>query len=118
MAQEHCRVRYSYNASGDRVSRDWHCWTGDLEPPPKMNSIANTQMGVRPNPANEELHISLPEEFATGKLELLNSYGALVAQQAVQGTLSILDVRALPAGAYFLRFQHGSEWIITSCIIE
>jgi hypothetical protein len=83
-----------------------------------VGEVATRFLRVWPNPAREELRINLPEGCTNGRIELFNSLGSLVASETAQGSVKVLDVRALPAGTYFLRFQHGSEWIIASCIIE
>ncbi|MBK8498201.1 MAG: T9SS type A sorting domain-containing protein [Flavobacteriales bacterium] len=121
IAQDHCKVRYSYNAAGDRIKRDWYCWTPGEEEPPlvtKSATIAEVELGVMPNPASEELFVTVPEEYAAGSLDLVSSTGSVVATMRVQGVRNVFDVRALRAGTYFLRFQHGNEWIITPCVIE
>lgn len=119
-AQNHCKVRYTYNASGDRVQRDWHCWEpGGGDPGEnKALALAEVRVGVRPNPASDELFVTLPEGTSSGSLALVNAMGGIVISQAVRGALNVLDVRGLAKGSYFLRYQQGGESIVTPIMIE
>lgn len=124
--QEHCRVRYQYNASGDRIQRDWHCWTpGDEENDPdnweykSRNVLAVVHMQVAPNPANDRFIISLPVDAPTeGMFELMNTLGEVLLSQRSTGTQTAIDVSSIPNGAYFIRYNSGHESIISSCVVQ
>ncbi|TXI82714.1 MAG: T9SS type A sorting domain-containing protein [Flavobacteriales bacterium] len=124
-AQEHCRVRYLYNASGDRTQRDWHCWIpGDLENEPEgwayknRNVLAAIHMEVAPNPSSDRFNVVLPGDAPSGTLSLVNALGAVLFSQNVAGTRASIEVGDIPNGAYYIRFSSGSESIISSCVVQ
>lgn len=124
--ENHCKVRYGYNVTGDRIKRDWYCWVPghdeekepDAEPKNRSSSIEEMQLNVMPNPASDQLQISVPEEFASGTMDLITSTGSIVATQRVTGTITVIDVNSLPSGQYFVRFTRNDERLIAPCIID
>lgn len=124
-AQEHCRVRYQYNASGDRTQRDWHCWTpGDEENEPenweykRIGVLEATHMQVTPNPANERFMVVVPGKDANGSLQLINALGEVILTQSASGATSSIEVSDLPNGTYFIRYSIGQESIISACVVQ
>lgn len=124
-AQEHCRVRYQYNASGDRIQRDWHCWTpGDEENEPenweykRIGVLEATHMQVTPNPANDRFTVVVPGNDANGSFELINALGEVILTQPANGSISSIEVSDLPNGTYFIRYALGQESIISACVVQ
>jgi hypothetical protein len=59
---------------------------------------------VWPQPARAQVHVRLPEAFATAALQLADVNGRLVAQWEASGSAEqTLDVQGFPAGLFFLR---------------
>ncbi|WNJ17985.1 T9SS type A sorting domain-containing protein [Pontibacter sp. G13] len=72
----------------------------------------NEGIEVFPNPADQEISISIPESMGTHwTYQLLNMTGQLVDTQPSDGSGDVirLDVSTLPAGIYLLRLTHG-DW--------
>ena len=59
---------------------------------------------VAPNPFTAQLRIENPEGIAV-RYELVTLTGNVVRAGAVEGTETIVDTEALPAGLYFVRFR-------------
>lgn len=122
VGQDHCRVRYQYNSSGDRIQRDWYCGvphepdTDDLD---KSKGVLETvHMQVSPNPATDHFLVALPSDALGGIVQLVNGAGAVVAVQRTDGPLIRIDVAALPDGPYFIRYSLGTESIVSSCVVQ
>lgn len=126
VGQDHCRVRYQHNASGDRIQRDWYCWIpgGENEEhdenggPKSRRVLENVHMTVSPNPASDRFQVSFTDGDVVGSLELISATGATAQTQSVLASPLFIDVRDVPNGAYFLRFTNGQERIISSCIVQ
>ncbi|MFZ1687018.1 MAG: T9SS type A sorting domain-containing protein [Flavobacteriales bacterium] len=125
-AQNHCKVRYLYSNTGDRIQRDWYCWDPhvitekeeDAEPKVLASSMEELHLQVAPNPASEQLSIMVPSEFASGTIDLLSPTGALMATTTVTSTRTTFDVSNFSSGHYFIRFVRGDETIISPCIVQ
>ncbi len=62
-------------------------------------------MHVWPQPARGQVHVRLPEGFATTTLQLADINGRFVAQWEALGSAEhTLDLQGFPAGLYFLRW--------------
>lgn len=125
VAQNHCKVRYTYNASGDRIQRDRYCWTPGhedkeevLEDKSLASALEEVHLTVVPNPAATSIAILLPDAALGGTLELLSTTGALLATIEATTSQQEMDVSALNAGHYLLRLTKGDEMIITSFVVE
>ncbi len=70
-----------------------------------INQITNiTHLKVYPNPANNQLSISLPESTNSTKIEIYDMLGNKVIEQKTNATpLANIDVANLSEGNYFLR---------------
>lgn len=76
-------------------------YEGALEIPTGIKPVAETNMLVYPNPANNLLYIQLPQAAANGAMAIIyNSTGATLITQPVTGTLSAINTETLPAGLY------------------
>ena len=125
-AQTHCKIRYLYNGTGDRIQRDWYCWTPGENEDKDYSEEEDTSEGlleevhltVVPNPADQELYASVPETFAKGTLEVITTTGSIVASGRITGTRTVLNVASIPAGLYFVRLKQGQESILTQISIQ
>lgn len=115
---QECKIKYSYDLSGNRTQRTWYCHTpGDPEDK-RLDQLENVEMAIWPNPTTEELNVSIPEEFANGVVELVTTSGSVVATQNVSSSITLFDVKMLQAGQYFVRYMRGNETLITTFIKE
>jgi hypothetical protein len=62
---------------------------------------------IQPNPANEELYITL-EEGVQGNITLVSVTGSVVYTGAVQSGIQGIDTRALDSGIYFVSINNGA----------
>jgi hypothetical protein len=62
--------------------------------------LLQEQLHLYPNPANEEVTITLPESGAEARLRVFDSAGRLAIETTVTGGSVMLDLRPLPAGIY------------------
>ena len=126
-AQQLCRVRYQYNASGDRIQRDWYCSIPGDEVPEedehrtdgkRRAGLEAVHMAVAPNPAADKFQVTFSQTEVDGLLEMISMTGAVVLSRSVRSSMTSLDVSDIPAGVYHLRFTSGTESIISSCIVQ
>jgi hypothetical protein len=75
---------------------------------------------LTPNPVSSELSVNLPVGFdqANGTLHLFNAAGARVAAYKVTAGTNLLDVRALPAGPYFLHLADGERSLVRRVVVQ
>jgi hypothetical protein len=124
-AQSHCKVRYQYNAAGDRVQRDWYCWTPGgqddeevVETRSLVSNLEEVHLEVMPNPTADFLRVQIPEAAQGGVLELVSTLGAvLTTASVVSGTVE-LDVSRYENGLYLIRLIKGSEMLISPFVIQ
>ncbi|MDC1068568.1 carboxypeptidase regulatory-like domain-containing protein [Candidatus Kapabacteria bacterium] len=83
----------------------------DLEIPLEAEGIASVSYGVdaktniSPNPASDEVTISLGESISNAKLLLLNIDGQLLLETTMNGFDKTLDIRALSSGSYIIKIE-------------
>lgn len=63
----------------------------------------HTTLKVWPNPAQEELHLDIPEAYANSPLSIVNAQGQIISiNSTLSGTRTILPLVHLVSGIYFL----------------
>jgi hypothetical protein len=80
----------------------------DLNPASGIaETVSEDRLVVYPNPADESLHITLPEGSGEGTISLYDVTGRMVANVAIQPDLLRYEVstRLLPVGQYLLTVQ-------------
>lgn len=77
-----------------------------------------TELRVYPNPATAAIALRLPEGLTLERLELLNSSGQRVWQQAYTGDLRFSLPRYLPGGVYFLRLRTDQGTVTRKLIVQ
>ncbi len=75
---------------------------------------------LAPNPVSTELEVTLPTGFnrSEGTLRLYNASGARVAEYKATANTTMIDVRALPAGAYFLHLADGESSLVRRVVVR
>jgi hypothetical protein len=109
-AQDHCWIKYNYDAAGNRIKRYW--WCGDPnEIDPGEKSALKQDFGLRlfPNPAAETVRLASTQEFTNAELNVLDMQGRRVHQQRFTGSSLDLDVSMWSAGRYTLFIRTEME---------
>lgn len=110
LAQDHCWIKYSYDAAGNRIERRW--WCGDphvLEGGPKMMAESSFGLTLAPNPTRDLLSLTSETEMANATVTITNSEGRAVQTIRMNGKRMELDVSTYDAGAYMLVLRNGQE---------
>jgi len=124
---EGCFIRYQYDAAGNRIQRDRVCISeanggGAKSKPADAETMASglqeVYMGLAPNPANDELRITLTADVGPGKIAVHDMQGRQVLQQSVQGSIFSLNVSSLQAGSYYVSFLREGERIVTGFTVQ
>ncbi len=86
-----------------------------------IEEATEEQISIHPNPAVDELQITLHEEANTGNLEIVDAHGRVIQSRAVKFSKekTSIDVRALKSGHYVLliRLHNGMDYF-TRFVIE
>ena len=124
---EGCRIRYQYDAAGNRIQRDWYCWGSgmmnqvadqDTVKEETKERLAEVHMNAAPNPASDRLTVTFTEEVPSGLLEVLDATGRSVRAQRVAGYVTELDLGDFGSGSYWLSFTVGEERIVTAIYVD
>jgi len=108
-----CNIRYQYDASGNRIERDWYCYGGDIRAKSNTtldsNEVTNSRltevyMNVFPNPTSDLLNVQFTENMDAGHLEIFDAVGRSLLQQQGAGNSVVVDVSDLQAGTYYITF--------------
>lgn len=73
----------------------------------RMNSVF--AVNLYPNPAGDQLNVSLEGFENKAEIRVYNLMGKLVMQQGVGNTITQLNIAKLPAGIYLLNVNNGKE---------
>ncbi len=72
-----------------------------------FTAVSEKQLQVFPNPAHNQLYVSVPE--AKGTLVMLDISGRRVMQTNVTSTLTSFDIHSIDRGLYFIVLDDGSN---------
>ena len=72
-----------------------------------IQAANDVAFSIQPNPANEELFITL-EEGSQGNITIVTVTGSVVYTGAVQSGIQAIDTRALDSGIYFVSVNDGA----------
>jgi hypothetical protein len=119
VAQNHCWIKYEYDAAGNRIKRYW--WCGDPtvvdqenNSEPKSPMARDFGLRVFPNPANEHMQLSSAQELTDAVLQIVDLQGHEVYAQRFSGMLVDVDVSKFSAGVYSLRLRTEQEEFSTT----
>ena len=73
----------------------------------KMNPVF--AVNLYPNPAGDQLNVSLEGSENKAEIKVYNLMGKLVMQQGVGNTITQLNISKLPAGVYLMNVHNGRE---------
>lgn len=138
IAQDGCTIRYRYDAAGNRISRDWYCWTGDPDPdetdvdrmaqhddPGQLKKaeastgpLSETQLLVFPNPASTSITIHLSDPIHDASMDVIDTQGHILVSGRITGTTAHMDVSGLAVGSYFIRVSTEEDMLISSFAVS
>ena len=107
-SQDHCWVKYLYDAAGNRIERKW--WCGDpheVEQGPKMMVQGSFGLTIAPNPTTDLFTLTSETAMENAAVELVNSEGRTAARTVLNGNRCEVDVTGLDAGVYSVLIRNG-----------
>jgi len=142
-AQNVCYIKYTYDASGNRVQREFFCGAPDttsggtagngttgggggtsskrlptIIQNPKGEDLGNYDFLVSPNPSNGKYKISLLNKELIGKtLEILNSGGIRILNQKLDNSQIWIDITQHANGVYYF-YIRDEEHSKTKMVIK
>jgi Secretion system C-terminal sorting domain len=134
-AQNPCYIKYTYDASGNRIKREFICAPVDsingsissddddccpganVAKPLVKNNITNAQeqafnFDITPNPATNELNILLSNKVENLRGAIFNNMGQELMQFDMSATNLKLDLSKFSSGVYYIAFQTTTQRII------
>jgi hypothetical protein len=97
----------------DYTDQTWYYTTSQVMVRMNFDQAAGIQttseigFSIQPNPANEELYITL-EEGAQGTISIVSVTGSTVYTGTIHHGIQGIDTRDLDSGIYFLAVNHGA----------
>ena len=117
-------IRFCYDASGNRISREIVYYSGGLKSLANPDSVNREEpefakeLKVYPNPFRETFYLTLDDEAYKAKSKeiwLYDQTGKIIRQYEPFDYINELDASELIEGTYILRFRYDNkfrEWII------
>ena len=102
VGSEDCRIRYSYDAAGNRIKREYRCISHD---PYGNDPVPNTGIiTVYPNPTTGVFHAEFSETVDEAYFVISASNGAVVQTYELMqpSQMVTFDITAQVPGTYFL----------------
>lgn len=121
-----CMIRYQYDDAGNRIQRDWYCWSPSPKSAPLDASGATTaaaqklpevHLSVYPNPVNDVLNVTFSQPVEMGYLEVHDAKGQRLLSQQGGGSAALINVEDLEGGTYFISFVLGEERVVSGFAI-
>ncbi len=76
--------------------------------------LSETSLSIYPNPASNQLNITVSEALLGENYSLYNSVGQLILTNKIQSTQTTIDVSNLPEGAYTLVMKGGRKLVVVT----
>jgi len=78
----------------------------------------DASISIYPNPATEEIKISLPKNSEVYFVSLYNNLGSIVLSTEVNQNNTTLDVSRLKAGVYYVKVDQGQKRVFRRVVIK
>lgn len=76
------------------------------------NTLNDFQLKIYPNPASNELNVSLGNQFENfDKIEIIDIYGNIINSYPIDNSDTKIDISMVNSGVYFVRFSGKQECI-------
>jgi hypothetical protein len=136
-AQDPCYIKYTYDASGNRIKREFICAPvdtlidviGDLEDPddhidfprlanphPPKNGLASFDCNIIPNPTSGKFAILILGEASNLEAEIYNSIGQKLFSFAITNTTTNIDLENRSAGVYYVCIKNKQQKLIKKLV--
>jgi Secretion system C-terminal sorting domain len=133
LAQNPCYIKYTYDASGNRIKREFICapvdsidgsisnGDDDCCPGSKVaksfsnadsKETKNFDFDITPNPAKNELNIAISTQMEHLKGSIFNNMGQELMQFDLTTANLKLDLSKFSSGVYYIAIQTASKRII------
>lgn len=80
--------------------------------------VNDMEVAIAPNPASQQITVTLPAKNATGRIQLMNTTGQVVAQKEITSAATTFDLSAYGSGLYIIRVQSEGQTIQRKFIKE
>jgi hypothetical protein len=74
-------------------------------------SARGQKLQLYPNPATDQLMVSVPGTHPQGQVQVIDAHGALVLSRSIKDASTTLDVGMLAPGLYLVRVQDGAKYL-------
>jgi hypothetical protein len=74
-------------------------------------SARDQKLQLYPNPATDQLMVSVPGTHPQGQVQVIDAHGALVLSRSIKDASTTLDVGMLAPGLYLVRVQDGAKYL-------
>jgi Secretion system C-terminal sorting domain len=136
-AQNPCYIKYTYDASGNRIKREFICAPvdtlikidGDIEeddngggiarmqnPNPSKNTVSAFDCSIIPNPTSGKFALKILGEATNLDAEIYNSVGQKLFSFAINNTITNVDLENRSAGVYYVCIKNKQQKVIKKII--
>lgn len=91
------------DVSGNHGGGDW--WVVKLGVPTTIEELNKSKLTIYPNPANNELNISVDESLIGAQLYLYNTTGVLLQSMSIETVNSRFEITNYPTGTYIMEIK-------------
>ena len=109
--QNHCWIKYTYDAAGNRIERKWWCGDPHVADEDETKSMEQAAFGfmLAPNPARDNLVLTSEADMANASVSITSGDGRTVHNTRMNGGRMEFDISAYEAGQYILTLRSGQE---------
>ena len=104
-------IKFRYDASGNRVWRHVANNCYEVREVSEVSEIAESEIKIFPNPANEQIQIILPSDLNLDYsfYELFNLNGVKIKEGRVESHETVINIKDEDSGVYLLKVYYGEE---------
>jgi len=82
------------------------------------NEVFAAEIAMWPNPANNQLNVTLPSSITTADVQIFDAQGRVVANTLVTSTTQNIDITTFEAGIYTVRVVCGEKVYVQNVVVE
>jgi len=84
-----------------------------------LSEINKKIFSILPNPSNGHFNISFEKPIFKGKVEIYNSFGAIIFDKTIYHVNeTAIELKNIASGIYFIKIHDGSEFFTGKLIVE